>query len=1028
MQSPVPETAGSRVAVAVRIRPKIFSATNSAQVAERYCAEAAAKTSDTTIRLVDAKAATTSGSGSNKSGSSGVRSQVFSFDSVFDKECTQEEVYEETTLDAVDAALQSGSCSTIITYGQTGSGKTYTVLGLVAQNPLVGDDVVVSDTGLFLRVLRDVLAYRDARKASSHVVVSLTVVEIYLEAVRDLLGNGATMKVLIDADTVKLPDLVYKEISTLRDGTAAYKEADSKRVSRATNSNDTSSRSHAMFTIDVFQQPCTDDNPQPLPLQDLLNAKERGKKVSVDGSTLLSVGAGKPAVMHSTIVLTDLAGSEKMKAVDGKSSEALDELKKINGSLTSLGNVVHALHAGAKHIPYRDSKLTVMLRSSFTMPSSRIVLIANVAPTTLTFDETLSSLFFANKVKAMKPTAASTTDFSLESDYLASLRVAEELCAELRVAQVATDMPLASARSVGAAAPAVPASRRVKHAAPLLREAATSTSTADITVVNAELEVLRKRTFDDAVSQATRARAVQERHLEEAEGDRRDIDHGDADKALQRLATDLSDEEAVDARRAISLAELRQRVDELPALLNTTGATKAKVDAEYEVLEESFAKKYAPEESAWAAAEVQRRSRDDLHVATARLKRQFDTARDVRSGFLLTQNDVLAAFDDAEESQHAWERLEAETWISGVLLNVVHNAMVIAEKKIIAERAKEAMAARRAMRADTDIDNTPPASPTAVGGARPPPPPPRKASAHADPNELSTSRGDAPALPKSRPAAKKPSPVPSDSDAVPSSPRAPPKRPAPKKPAAPDIAESTVFDSPTLVTDVVSYMKDGCSLLKHGRSGKPHFRYFHLSSTPGAGEDDGTHRLHWCAEKSEKSSSNTFIDLRSVTAVSLGRATPVFTRSKKAEDFFVSFSLHYIAKQEQRTLDLVANDDSEFEAWVIGICHLSRCNPAFGPPVEMITDALAALPAVDQVLCKQWRIRPSLLTAVRHRIADIAKRKRAKTVRMSPGTLRFLSQVDIFRATALWRHLVEAQLVASADRFQNFLDFDGSAA
>src|SRR3989338_2706439 len=98
-------------------------------------------------------------------------------------------------------------------------------------------------------------------------------------------------------------------------------------------------------------------------------------------------GTGHPPVLASRITLTDLAGSEKMKQANSK-GQAFDEMIKINGSLTALGNVIHALYEGSKHIPYRDTRLTVLLRAAFSSPGSKIVLIANIAPTVITYDET----------------------------------------------------------------------------------------------------------------------------------------------------------------------------------------------------------------------------------------------------------------------------------------------------------------------------------------------------------------------------------------------------------------------------------------------------------------------------------------------------------------------------------------------------------------------------------------------------------------------------------------------------------------
>ena len=310
---------GSQVFVAVRIRPRILRATNAAQTAERHLPTAASRVGDDTIRMTELRTqASILSSSSNPSQSpvvssqSGVfassnpsmavserdvKSQTFTFDAVFDEDSTQEDLYNDTTLNAVDAALEGGN-STIMTYGQTGSGKTFTVLGVVSQNPLDGDDVVVKETGLFLRVLRDILAYKKHRANAMHVVVCISVIEIYLDNVRDLLGkdSSANLKVAIHTDTVEMPDLTVTEIADLRDAVGCYKQATARRISRATDANDQSSRSHAVFAIEIFQQERTDANPTPLTLSELTAARDKGKAKAAAGQPFSCGKAGLPPV------------------------------------------------------------------------------------------------------------------------------------------------------------------------------------------------------------------------------------------------------------------------------------------------------------------------------------------------------------------------------------------------------------------------------------------------------------------------------------------------------------------------------------------------------------------------------------------------------------------------------------------------------------------------------------------------------------------------------------------------------------
>ena len=445
-----------KVFVAVRVRPKLDSAMNATHAAERYHPEAATRIGEDGLRI-------TEGPAKGKDS----KTNMFTFDAVFDKDSSQDEVYEATTLELVDRVL-CGCNATVITYGQTGSGKTFTVLGAVNTNPLM-HDVVVPETGLFLRAIRDMLHYRDKHADTHNVAITLSVVEVYLDTVRDLLGRDATaaIRLSVDNDTVTIPDLTVKTIGSLRDAVAVYKAATARRVSRATDSNDTSSRSHALFIVDFYQQAVSQAGDDATSVDEFIAARD--KALTKPGLALQAAQAlaatfppgsvasqlppgslvfpvmtkGRPPASCGRLVLTDLAGSEKMKTVNAK-GDALEEMKKINGSLTCLGNVVHALFEGAKHVPYRDTKLTLILRNSFASPDARVCLIANVSPTALSFDETLSTLFFANKVKAMKaPVAGGGDALKLESDTLALLRTVDELAGDLRIVRAAQpdDLP-----------------------------------------------------------------------------------------------------------------------------------------------------------------------------------------------------------------------------------------------------------------------------------------------------------------------------------------------------------------------------------------------------------------------------------------------------------------------------------------------------------------------------------------------------------------------------------------------------------
>ena len=141
-------------------------------------------------------------------------------------------------------------------------------------------------------------------------------------------------------------------------------------------------------------------------------------------------------------MLADLAGSEKSSGKTGSGAAVgtamHKEMVKINSSLTCLGNVAHALHSGASHIPYRDSTLTRILRPSFAAANAKVLLISNLSPTQLTYDEGYRTLLFANKVKAMKVnnSMVGADQQQLQFNYLETQKTNWALLADLHIASL----------------------------------------------------------------------------------------------------------------------------------------------------------------------------------------------------------------------------------------------------------------------------------------------------------------------------------------------------------------------------------------------------------------------------------------------------------------------------------------------------------------------------------------------------------------------------------------------------------------
>ncbi|XP_050308631.1 carboxy-terminal kinesin 2 [Anthonomus grandis grandis] len=278
----------------------------------------------------------------------------FTFDKVFSHQSKQEEVFEDLA-QLVQSALD-GYDVCVFAYGQTGSGKTYT---------MQGEEGVAS--GMIPRTVRLIFkTISRLEKEGWKYEVHASFLEIYNENVRDLLNVNSNQKMEIyfnEGKGTTVTNLTIQAISTANELEQYIRIAQTNRATAATNFNEHSSRSHSVTKI-YLQGTFKDQN----------------------------------IVYKGSINLVDLAGSENAKQSVG---ERLIETKNINKSLSTLGNVISALHNKSKHVPYRDSKLTYLLQSSLG-GSSKTLMIVNIAPLEECFLESINSLRFASKVKEVK--------------------------------------------------------------------------------------------------------------------------------------------------------------------------------------------------------------------------------------------------------------------------------------------------------------------------------------------------------------------------------------------------------------------------------------------------------------------------------------------------------------------------------------------------------------------------------------------------------------------------------------------------
>ncbi|KAL6857168.1 hypothetical protein ACP4OV_018550 [Aristida adscensionis] len=263
---------------------------------------------------------------------------IFSFDRVFYEDAEQCDVYNFIAVPIVADAI-NGINGTIITYGQTGAGKTYSMEGpsILHCN--------VQKTGLVQRVVDELFECLRSSTCIDTWTVKLSMVEIYLEKVRDLLD-------------LSKDNLQIKESKTQ----GIY-------ISGATE-------------ISIFTS------------SDALESLSQGIANRTVGETHERVRAGK-------IILVDLAGSEKVEKT-GAEGRVLDEAKTINKSLSALGNVINALTTGKQnHVPYRDSKLTRILQDALG-GNSRAALLCCCSPSPSNAAESLSTIRFGTRTKLIK--------------------------------------------------------------------------------------------------------------------------------------------------------------------------------------------------------------------------------------------------------------------------------------------------------------------------------------------------------------------------------------------------------------------------------------------------------------------------------------------------------------------------------------------------------------------------------------------------------------------------------------------------
>ncbi|KAB2059035.1 hypothetical protein ES319_A11G275000v1 [Gossypium barbadense] len=328
--------------------------------------------------------------------SSGSRKE-FGFDKIFHQEANQEDVFVD--VEPILRSALDGHNVSILAYGQTGTGKTFTMDGTTVQ------------PGIVPRALKELFQQVSSDKSFSY-TFSMSMLEVYMGNLRDLLAsklalraNETVLRCNLNIQTdpkgsVEIEGLTQVEIPDFAKARWWYMKGRRARSTSWTNVNDASSRSHCLTRIVISRR---GDTPE-----------------------------AKPKI--SKLWMVDLGGSERLLKT-GATGQTLDEGRAINLSLSALGDVIAALRRKKGHVPYRNSKLTQILKDSLGA-GSKVLMLVHISPCQEDLEETICSLSFAKRAKAVDSSRGLPEDLKKLrekriSELEENMREVEEECQKL---------------------------------------------------------------------------------------------------------------------------------------------------------------------------------------------------------------------------------------------------------------------------------------------------------------------------------------------------------------------------------------------------------------------------------------------------------------------------------------------------------------------------------------------------------------------------------------------------------------------
>lgn len=287
---------------------------------------------------------------------------LWTFDAVYNNGFSQRDIYLQEVHPLVEAVLQ-GYNATVFAYGQSGSGKTFTMTGKL-DNP--------KHYGMMPQVVEHM--FNEIKRLTSsqrHFKVKVSYIELYLGKSRDLLTEKqVTLEVKENmAKNFYVKGAEVIEVLGFDDCIRLFNEGTIRRQVASTDLNDQSSRSHSLFMITIEQYDFEQD-------------------------------PTTPVIMTSKINVVDLAGSEKLSKTNATGDTAKEGCQ-INLSLSALATVIDTIVKGGKHIPYRSSSLTMLLKDSLG-GNAKTVMFANIGPSDKNVSESISTLRFADRAKQIE--------------------------------------------------------------------------------------------------------------------------------------------------------------------------------------------------------------------------------------------------------------------------------------------------------------------------------------------------------------------------------------------------------------------------------------------------------------------------------------------------------------------------------------------------------------------------------------------------------------------------------------------------